>query len=128
MSLKFQPKEASVLICDFSGFQSPEMIKTRPVVIIRSHPHNQKLVTIVPLSTTAPEPIEAHHVELPSYAPGPPTVCWAKCDMVYTVSIERLDRWKVKTRQGEREYKTYTMEPKHFQLVRAAVLAGLGLQ
>ena len=35
MTLKYQPKEKSVLMCDFSQFKSPEMTKVRPVVVIR---------------------------------------------------------------------------------------------
>ena len=127
MPLKYQPKEASILICDFSGFVPPEMVKKRPVVILRKHPHNSSLVTVVPLSTTAPTRVGAHHVELPCYIPGEAEICWAKCDMIYTLSIERLDRCKVRSRQGGREYKVFTMTPEHFDAVKTAVLAGLGL-
>ncbi|WP_414861947.1 hypothetical protein [Pseudomonas sp. IT-P176] len=37
MPLQYQPKEGSVLICDFRGYEVPEMIKVRPVVVIRKH-------------------------------------------------------------------------------------------
>ncbi len=36
MPLKYQPKEATVLMCDFSGFQVPEMIKVRPLSFFAS--------------------------------------------------------------------------------------------
>lgn len=129
MPLKYQPKEATVLICDFSGFKAPEMIKVRPVVILRKHNHNRQLVTVIPLSTTEPLRLEAHHVELPSYLQGEAQVCWAKCDMIYTVTIERLDRCRVKARHGGgRSYLALQMEPKHFAAVRAAVGASLGFR
>ncbi|MFK5216451.1 type II toxin-antitoxin system PemK/MazF family toxin [Glaesserella parasuis] len=57
MALKYQPKEKAVVMCDFSGFIAPEMVKTRPVVVISKHKKNSELVTIVPLSTTKPEPL-----------------------------------------------------------------------
>ena len=127
MALKYQPKEATVLMCDFSGFQVPEMIKVRPVVVLRKHSQNRQLVTIVPLSTTAPDHMAGHHVVLPSYLPGSALTCWAKCDMIYTVATSRLDRCRVKSRQGSgREYMTYKMRPEHFAAVRAAVGFTLG--
>lgn len=127
MPLKYQPKEATVLICDFSGFKAPEMIKVRPVVVLRKHRHNRQLVTVIPLSTTAPSTLEAHHVELPSYLPGDAPACWAKCDMIYTVSIARLDRCRVKARHGgSRSYLALQMEPTDFAAVRTAVGASLG--
>lgn len=127
MALKYQPKEATVLMCDFSGFQVPEMIKVRPVVVLHKHSQNRQLVTIVPLSTTAPDHMAGHHVVLPSYLPGSALTCWAKCDMIYTVATFRLDRCLVKSRQGSgREYMTFTMRPEHFAAVRAAVGFTLG--
>lgn len=128
MPLLYQPKQATVLICDFTGFVAPEMIKARPVVVLRRHRHNSQLVTVIPLSTTAPERLEAHHVELPCYLPGPSAVCWAKCDMIYTVSISRLSLCKVKDRHGGgRQYTAYPMQQEHFAAIKAAVSAALGL-
>ncbi|MBF8744052.1 type II toxin-antitoxin system PemK/MazF family toxin [Pseudomonas sp. HD6421] len=128
MPLRFQPKEATVLMCDFSGFQVPEMVKVRPVVVIRKHSHNHQLVTIVPLSTTRPERLADHHVQLPSYLPGSAVYCWAKCDMIYTVAISRLDRCRIKSRGVGREYLTLTMEPQHFAAVKGAVGSSLGFK
>ncbi|MFZ6638534.1 type II toxin-antitoxin system PemK/MazF family toxin [Undibacterium sp. TC4M20W] len=96
MALQFQPKVGDVLMCDFDGFVEPEMVKKRPVVIIARNKFNSKLVTIVPLSTTEPETLESHHYPLP-INPVPAQrsrKCWAKCDMISTISIDRLDRLK----------------------------------
>nr|WP_255142042.1 type II toxin-antitoxin system PemK/MazF family toxin [Pseudomonas mandelii] len=87
-----------MLICDFRGYEVPEMIKVRPVVVIRKHKTNSLLVTVVPLSTTAPDRILDHHLELQSHLQGASPVCWAKCDMVATVSLSRLDRIKSRDR------------------------------
>ncbi len=103
MSLKFQPKPGSIVICDFHGLVAPEMVKKRPVVIIAKHKHNARLVTVVPLSTTHPDPVAAYHYKLgnnPLPDKSKDVVTWAKCDMVVTVSLDRLDRYKI----GVREY------------------------
>ena len=66
MTLLYQPKEGSVLICDFRGYEVPEIIKIRPFIVIRRHRTNKLLVTVVPLSTTAPQTVLAHHLQLES--------------------------------------------------------------
>ena len=95
MAIKFQPAPGTILNCDFRGFIVPEIVKTRQVVVLWKHKTNARLVYVVPLSTTAPyDPTLA--LEL---AGGPPiprqgqdrsTRIWVKCDMVSTVSTERL--------------------------------------
>jgi uncharacterized protein YifN (PemK superfamily) len=125
MSLKFQPKPRTVVICDFAGYVAPEMVKTRPVVIIARHKNNRKLVTIVPLSTTKPNHIADHHHEL-SINPlpdKPHTSCWAKCDMVATVSLERLDRYQV----GRNQFVTPEISAADFYAIRAGVASALNL-
>ena len=96
MALAFQPKVGGVLMCDFAGFVEPEIVKKRPVVVIARNRANSKLVTVVPLSTTEPEVMETHHYQLPKNpVPAYKTrKCWAKCDLLATVSIDRLDRLK----------------------------------
>lgn len=73
-----------------------EMTKTRPVVIVNRRIHNRPgLVNVVPVSMTAPRTVEPWHVRVPRSAMpigwrerGGER--WAKCDMVATVSVERL--------------------------------------
>ncbi|MBF4557031.1 type II toxin-antitoxin system PemK/MazF family toxin [Pseudomonas sp. p50] len=127
MPLLYQPKEGSVLICDFRGFEVPEMIKVRPVVVIRKHRTNSLLVTVVPLSTTAPDRLLEHHLELQSHLQGANAVCWEKCDMVATVGLSRLDRIKSRDRQGKRVYLISQLEADEFHAIKAAVRSALGL-
>ena len=54
MALAFQPRPGTVVMCDFAGYVLPEMVKVRPVVVIARNRKNRQLVTVVPLSTTAP--------------------------------------------------------------------------
>ncbi len=126
MPLLYQPKPRSVVMCDFHGFVEPEMVKTRPVVVLASNKRNSKLVTVVPLSTTEPTILEAHHHELSvNPLPDKPNYvsCWAKCDMVVTVSLHRLDRYKT----GKREYIVPTVGNADFEAIRQGVMAALGL-
>ncbi|CAM2784303.1 MULTISPECIES: type II toxin-antitoxin system PemK/MazF family toxin [Pseudomonas] len=127
MTLLYQPKEGSVLICDFRGYEVPEIIKIRPVIVIRRHRTNKLLVTVVPLSTTAPQTVLAHHLQLESHLQGANPVCWAKCDIVATVSLGRLDRIKSKDRHGKRTYKIAELSSEQFLAVKAAVRGALGL-
>ena len=86
-----------VLMCDFTGFIVPEMVKTRPVVIISpNHMNRPGLFTVVPISTTAPRKAEFYHFKFASNPmPGRIGESWAKCDMVVSVARQRLDRIKV---------------------------------
>lgn len=129
MPLLFQPRQKSIVMCDFSGFVVPEMVKMRPVVVLAKHKHNSQLVTIVPLSTTEPDEIAAHHHEI-SVCPFPDkpkaTRMWAKCDMVYTVSLHRLDRYKMKIPNG-RKYIVPALADNDFLSIKRAVIVALGL-
>lgn len=127
MTLLYQPKEGSVLICDFRGYEVPEIIKIRPVIVIRRHRTNRLLVTVVPLSTTPPQTVLAHHLQLESHLQGANPVCWAKCDIVATVSLGRLDRIKSKDRHGKRTYKIDELSSEQFLAVKAAMRGALGL-
>ena len=100
MSLWFQPKPRSVVYCDFAGFRLPEMAKRRPVIVLRVHKRNRRLVYVVPLSTSVPIPMQSYHFH---FARSPvvhdvPKPAWAKCDMVAVVSTKRLSLGR--TRNG----------------------------
>lgn len=133
MPLTFHPHPGTVLICDFNtGFIAPEMIKRRPVVVISPRPRrSNQLCTIVPLSTTAPDPVEPfHHRMDPRSLPGKlaKRETWAKCDMLATVSLERLDRVMVgKEAGGKRIYVAEQVLDEDFQAIRRGVMMALGL-
>lgn len=127
----YYPKQSHVLLCNFKGFVAPEMVKVRPVVIISpSARHGSRLCTVVPLSTTAPSPVAAWHDKL-SKNPNPveheDLEVWAKCDMLYTVSFARLDKFHRKTRDG-RQYLAPAMNHEDFARVLAGVKAYLAFQ
>ncbi len=108
MALYYHPKQGDVLLCDFTrGFVAPEMLKIRKVVVISpTATHSRKPCTVVPISSTAPDiPHDWHHLlrTNPLQSDGYKQL-WVKCDMIYTVSFERLDKLHRKTRAKGREY------------------------
>ena len=130
MPINFNPRNGMVLICDFTtGFKPPEMVKRRPVVVIASR-NDAKLCTVVPLSTTPPVPVTSHHHRLDAVAlPGKlhTKETWAKCDMLCTVSLERLDRVKVgKDANGKRLYSSMSVSKEDFKAIQKGVLHALG--
>jgi mRNA interferase MazF len=131
MPINFHPKPGMVLICDFStGFTPPEMVKKRPVVVVSKSA--QQLVTVVPLSTTEPVPLEeCHHELLNRSLPIPLRTKrhWAKCDCVTTVAFWRLDRVRtgIHPTTGKRTYVTYFVCPEDLVAIQKAVLHVLGL-
>jgi len=130
MSLRFQPKPRSVLYCDFAGFRAPEMIKRRPVIILRAHKRNRRLVYVVPLSTTPPDSPQPYHYRF-ARSPvvhGTPTEAWAKCDMVAVVSTERLSISRQRKNDGipsTRQLITMISE-EEFAAIRACVAKAFG--
>jgi uncharacterized protein YifN (PemK superfamily) len=112
-------------MCDFRGYVVPEMVKVRPVVVVARNRKNRQLVTVVPLSTTAPATLEDCHHELSANPlPGKEHVtCWAKCDMIATVSLARLDRYKV----AQRKYVAPELLEADFGAIKKAIVSALGL-
>jgi uncharacterized protein YifN (PemK superfamily) len=132
MALIFHPEPGMVLICDYNtGFRAPEMVKRRPVVVISPRPRRKTMLcTVVPLSTTAPNPIEPHHYKIsPDSLPGnlAENETWAKCDMLSAVSLSRLDRVKIRMPDGRREYVAKRVTDADLVEIQRAVLCGLGL-
>jgi uncharacterized protein YifN (PemK superfamily) len=130
MALSYQPPVGAVVMCDFSGNAVPEMVKIRPVVVIARNRHNNKLVSVVPLSTTPPSPLTAyHHALAENPMPGGQDIpCWAKCDMIATVALYRLDRIMAgRQRDGSRIYVVPKITDDALGAIRACVRFALHL-
>lgn len=135
MPLTYHPKPGEIVLCDYStGFAPPEMVKRRPVVIVSPRLRNRtSLVTVVPLSTTAPFPVESHHCSLVLAAPLPKPFdspqMWAKCDMMATVSLARLDRFRAGRVTGGygRNFVTGNVSAADLIEIRNGMLHALGL-
>lgn len=130
MAIHFQPRAGSVVRCDFRGMIEPEMVKMRDVVVIAQHKCNPKLVTIVPLSATQPNRPEPFHYQLPK-DPRPDGdsmhPIWAKCDMIYTVCLERLEMHYTRTRRGGRQSVKAQITPDDLIAIRQCVASALHL-
>ena len=127
MAITFYPRAGQVLMCHFTGFVVPEMVKVRPVVVVSPRlPHRAEIVAVVPISLTAPTHGEPYVVRLSkNYHPleADDLPCWAKCDMLINLSRSRLDGFKV----GRRKWETPHMTGDDLKAVRAGVLHGLGM-
>jgi uncharacterized protein YifN (PemK superfamily) len=128
MPITFHPRPGTVLICDFStGFQPPEMVKRRHVVVVSPRRrHHSGLCLVVPFSTVAPEPLEAFHHLIPVGAYPffhPRKDVWAKGDMLTCVAFRRLDRVLLNGR-----YVAPSLRLGDFAAIQRAILAALEIR
>jgi mRNA interferase MazF len=132
MALSYHPKEGEVLKCDFGGFTEPEMTKGRYVVVVSpKFIERGRLVTVVPLSLTAPNPVMDYTCEMGTLLPqneGKEIVVWAKCDMLMAASFTRLSPWWVEKKQGgQRIYKPIVLSDADLKKIKCGVLHSLGM-
>lgn len=130
--LIYQPRLRAVVTCDYTGFVAPEMVKIRSVVVLSKSKTNDRLITVVPLSTTPPDKVLACHHKLarnPHPDENPALEVWAKCDMVYTVSLARVNYYKTKPRRGGRAtyHSTLMISPGDFLAIQRGARYALGL-
>jgi len=133
MSLSYHPHTGTIVICDFHGFIEPEMNKRRPVIIVSPRYRNSyKLCTIVPLSTTVPDPIMPYHYEITFNCPLPPPfhspVAWVKGDMLTTVSFDRVNLpHNGKDMNGKRKYIINIVDDSQLKKIRECILNAINL-
>lgn len=137
MPIQFSPRVGQVVLCAFPDcLTAPEMVKTRPVVVVTPRLKGRTdLVGVVPLSTTAPNPICAYHCRIaassmPDALRATSVEVWAKCDMVYTFRLARLDRFKQGRDRvtGKRLYDTGQLTRTELDAVRQCVATAFGLR
>jgi uncharacterized protein YifN (PemK superfamily) len=126
MPITFTPEPGTILMCDFSsGSVPPEMNKVRHTVVVspRRRRHSGSCL-VVPMSTVAPNPVEAYHHRIPADRYSffkRRTDVWAKCDLVTHVSFARLDRVFDNGR-----YSSPLLSPEDFEAIRKGVWEALG--
>ena len=133
MTVIAHPQPGTIVRVDLNeGFRPPEMIKRRPCIVL-SPPlaDRPQLCTIVPLSTTPPRRMHAHHLEIELDPPLPHPYgnrrMWVKADVVLTVAFHRLRLLFSHTEAGQRVYDVRVLDAQTFRDVQACVRAGLGL-
>lgn len=106
------------------------MIKKRLCVVVSPKlKRRDDLVSVVPLSESAPDPTEHwhHKIELvsKSWGDGPR---WAKCDMIATVGYARLSRPHYRHEvTGTRLYERLALTPDDISEVKTKVALALGI-
>lgn len=131
MSILYNIKPGLIASCDFDGLRQPEMIKKRPVVVLT--PTHGGLVTVVACSGTPPSPPTRTHMKLnPKQLPKIAFFngeTWVKGDMIYRVSMERLDLYKLPGRgsDGKRKYHKELIGRESMKNIYGCVMHGLNL-
>ena len=135
MALRYHPKQGTIVLVRFDkAFKQPEMVKSRPCIVISKRiKQRPNLVTVVPLSTTEPNPVMPYHCKIPVEMELPKrwnaTHCWVKGDVIYALNFERVDLFNLgRGTDGRRMYQTKTVSEETFAHVKRCVLAGLGFQ
>lgn len=127
MPINYHPRAGQILVCNLDGFQEPEMVKTRPVIVISPKlPHRSGIATIVPISTTAPRHDLPFVVRLSkNYHPQAQDdlPCWAKCDMVLNLGVYRLNGFKL----GRRKWTSPQLTGQDLNAVKNGVIHSLGM-
>lgn len=119
------------MICDYAtGFKAPEMVKRRLCVVVSPKlKRRDNLASVVPLSETEPQPVEAWHHKIAlvskSWGDGPR---WAACDMIATVAYARLSRPHYRHLvTNARLFEKLALSAPELAAVRAKVTLALGL-
>lgn len=133
MTVVSHPQPGTIVRVDLKeGFRAPEMVKRRPCIVLSPPiPGRSQLCTIVPLSTTAPNPVLPHHTEivLDPALPHPyvsPRM-WVKGDIVLTVAFHRLRLLFSHWEHSQRVYDVRVLDTATLDRVRECVRCGLGL-
>jgi uncharacterized protein YifN (PemK superfamily) len=129
MSIPFVPGAGTMLQCDFfTGFQKPEMVKLRPVVVVSQRARNGRTCIVVALSTQPSREADAIAIPLATAKYNfLAEASWAKCEMVYAVRLGRLMRLRdPQTGQGL-DSRLTTIDAADLLLVREGVKRGIGL-
>jgi mRNA interferase MazF len=127
------PAPGTIVRVDLSeGFKPPEMVKRRPAIVLSPPiPKRPLLCAIVPLSTTPPNPVLPHHMQItldpPLPAPYNSPVMWLKGDLILTVAFHRLRLLFSHRESGQRVYDVRVLDQETMEKVRECVRAGLGL-
>jgi mRNA interferase MazF len=133
VTVSVHPQPGTIVRVDLSeGFREPEMRKRRPAIVLSPPiPGRSLLCTIVPLSTTAPRLVLAHHMQIRLDPPLPPPyanpVMWVKGDIVLTVAFHRLRQLFSGWDGGQRVYDVRVLDEATMERVRACVRAGIGV-
>jgi uncharacterized protein YifN (PemK superfamily) len=134
------PDRGRIVIVNFEKSGAPippEMVGTmRPCIVVENNQISRgRLVTVVPISTTAPHPIGKQHHELshlsfrgwPMDWGGQGLPRWAKCDYVVTVSLDRCVDPYTKPQGKPRQHTKVRVTKADLGAIEKCVLWALGI-
>lgn len=124
MALIYAPPIGTIVLCDFRGTIAPEINKKRPAVLLANN--SSRLCTVVPLSTTEPSPLRPWHylvrTEDPLPSPYDSEYHWAKCDIIFVASFERLSLpFNGRDALGKRKYVVKSVSMEELEAIRLCV-------
>jgi mRNA interferase MazF len=134
MAIEFHPNQGAVLLCDYGDPPAPEMCKRRPVVVITPRlRHRSGLCTVVPLSSTDPDPPEDYHCKItfprPLPQPWSSPYYWVKADMFSTVGFERLHKIGIgRDQYNKRKYLDLIITDNDLKMIQRCILHALHLE
>lgn len=128
MALKYAPAIGTLMICDFRDTIAPEICKKRPVVLLANNSY--RLCSIVPCSTTSPQPVEPWHYLIHTHTPLPrpydASYYWVKCDMIFVASFDRLTiPFNGKDATGKRKLVVQSVSEDELNAIRRCVAKAL---
>ena len=127
--IPFTPSAGAVMICDFTrGFRAPEMVKTRPVVVVSEKARNFGTCIVVPIGSKKPTNGDALTVSLQiAKYPFLEQDSWAKCEVVNSVRHGRLYRLRDPVSGKHCDTRTTMLDEADLSAVRKATAQALGL-
>ncbi|MEL7656535.1 MAG: type II toxin-antitoxin system PemK/MazF family toxin [Bacillota bacterium] len=133
MPLQYPPNRGEIVVGDFNNLLPNEMTKIRPCVVISPrYQTRSNLVTVVCLSTTEPDTIMDYHDKLEFNPPLSPKFSsrfmWIKGDMLYSISLTRINRPHIMLPNGKRDYPIRMLESEEMNKVMKCVLCGIGFK
>ncbi len=109
------------------------MVKSRPVIVLSPRLERERRTTFIVVSLSSSTPLSEQKYHLRIGLPGtnlPPGIqkdCWVKGDMVYAVSLARLDLYRLGRKDGKRAYYSERVNNDTLFQIRKAVGHAIGL-
>lgn len=123
--VNFVPAAGMVLMCDFMGFRKPEIVKTRPVVVLSDRTRNRDTCIVAAISTRFPTDHRTIAVEMPvSRYSFLEATSYVKCEMTNTVRNGRL--FLVRKNGAGIDSRLTMLEPADLVAVRDGVARAVG--
>lgn len=128
-------KAGNVFMLDFGELElePPEMVKRRMVAVVspKGLNNDRNLATVIPLSTSPPNDPVKHVVPLSKeyYWAGDAQI-FAKCDMIYTLSLARLEHLTAykRSKRGSNYQPVPQLSAEDLRNIRIGIAHAVGME